>query len=102
MPQWNQRYLGLDRFPEALSALEIEEFFGLSGEERGAVLRRRRPMNRLGVALQVGYLRMTGLPLNSVQRIPPAILSFVGGLLDQPVPQPMSATRAGGPVCRRE
>lgn len=44
-------------------------------------------MNRLGVALQVGHLRMTGLPLNSVQRIPPAILAFVGDQLDQPAPQ---------------
>ncbi len=51
------------------------------------MLRRRRPTNRLGVALQVGYLRMKGLPLNSVQRISPAILAFVGRVLDQPAPQ---------------
>jgi len=44
-------------------------------------------MNRLGVTLQVGYLRTTGLPLNSVQRIPPAILACVGGALDWPAPQ---------------
>jgi len=85
--QWDRRCLGVERFPDALSALEIEQFFGLSPDERRAVLRRRRPTNRLGVALQVGYLRMTGLPLNSVQRIPPAILAFVGRVLDQPAPQ---------------
>jgi hypothetical protein len=35
-------------------------------------------MNRLAVALQVGVLKMTGMPLNSVQLIPAAVLDFIG------------------------
>ena len=78
MARWDYRYVGAEEFPEALSALEIEHFFALDQAELAAVRRRRGPMNRLAVALQIGFIKMTGAPLNSVQLIPAAVLDHVG------------------------
>ena len=55
-----QQYLGWERFPDDLTDPEIAYFFSLAEEEQRTVDRRRRPLNRLGVALQIGFLRLTG------------------------------------------
>jgi len=78
MARWEHCYLGLERFPDALSALEIEQFFTLDAAELAEVRRRRGSMNRLAVALQIGFLKMTGTLLNSVQLIPAAALDHLG------------------------
>jgi hypothetical protein len=78
MARWDYRYLGFERFPDALSALEIEQFFTLGAAELAEVRRRRGSMNRLAVALQIGFVKMTGTPLNSVQLIPGAVLDHLG------------------------
>ena len=78
MARWDYRYLGFERFPDALSALEIEQFFTLEASELAEVGRRRGSMNRLAVALQIGFVKMTGTPLNSVQLIPGAVLDHLG------------------------
>ena len=64
MARWEHRYLGFGGFPDALSALEIEQFFGLDPTALAEVGRRRGAMNRLAVALQIGFVRITGAPLN--------------------------------------
>lgn len=58
MSRWEHRYLGDDRFPEMLSALEIEHFFTLDQGELASVRERRGPLNRLALALQIGFLKM--------------------------------------------
>src|SRR3981189_967902 len=67
MSRWEHRYLGQERFPDALSTMEIEHFFSLSEDELAAVRRRRTVLNRLALALQIGFLKMTGGTLNSVE-----------------------------------
>src|SRR5512134_662319 len=84
---------GLHRFPEMLSALEIEHFFTLDQGELASVRERRGPLNRLALALQVGFLKMTGRTLNSVELIPPAILDHLGRHLDC-VPPRIASVRA--------
>lgn len=76
--RWEHRYLGLERFPDALSALEIEHFFTLDTAQLAEVRRRRGSMNRLALGLQIGFVKMTGRPLNSVQIIPGAVLDQLG------------------------
>jgi hypothetical protein len=39
---------------------EVDQFFTLSRDELAAVATLRGPLNRLSVALQIGYLRVTG------------------------------------------
>ena len=50
-------------------------------------------MNRLALALQVGFLKMTGGTLNSVELIPPEILDHLGRQLDC-VPPRIASIRA--------
>ena len=80
--QWEHRYLGEERFPETLSALEIEHFFTLDESELASIRERRGPLNRLALALHVGFLKMTGGTLNSAELIPPEILDRLGRQLD--------------------
>ena len=87
LSRWEHRYLGQELFPDTLSALEIEHFFTLDEQELARVRERRGPLNRLALALHVGFLRMTGNTLNSVERIPPEILDRLGRQLDCTPPQ---------------
>src|SRR5512134_522562 len=87
MSRWDHRYLGHERFPETLSTLEIEHFFTLSENELALVRERRRSLNRLALALQIGFLKMTGGTLNSVEIIPAAVLDHLGHQLACPPPR---------------
>jgi hypothetical protein len=80
--RWEHRYLGEERFPETLSALEIEHFFTLDADELALVRQRRGALNRLALALQIGFLKMTGRTLNSVELIPPGVPDHLGRQLD--------------------
>jgi TnpA family transposase len=87
MSRWEHRYLGGERFPETLSALEIEHFFTLNEAELDLVRERRSRLNRLALALQIGFLKMTGGTLNSVEVIPAAVLDHLGHQLACPPPR---------------
>ena len=51
--RWEHRYLGEERFPEMLSALEIEYFFTLDEQGLVQVRDRRSPVNRMALALRL-------------------------------------------------
>ena len=81
MQRWRQRYLGLAGFPPTMASAEIDQFFTLSRRELTVITRRRGPLNRLSVGLQIGFLRMTGRTLNSFQILPIAVLKHLGAQL---------------------
>jgi TnpA family transposase len=83
----NRTYRGCEGFPEGLNASEIAHFFCLSEDELRAVRTHRRALNRLGVALQIGYLRLTGTALNSFDMIPQQVLVHLGSELGGEVPR---------------
>lgn len=87
MSRWDHRYLGEERFPASLSAFEIAHFFTLGEDELALVRERRGPLNRLALALQIGFLKMTGGTLNSVEIIPAAVLDHLGQQLAYPPPR---------------
>ena len=70
-----------------MSGLEIEHFFTLDEDELASVRERRGPLNRLALALQIGFLKMTGRTLNSVELIPPQILDHLGRQVDCVAPR---------------
>ena len=87
MQDWRAQYLGLTTFPTSLTASEIDELFTLNGEIAPVVGARRTPPTRLGLVLQIGFLRLTGRSLNSMQMIPPDVLERAGqaaGICDSP------------------
>jgi len=94
MGRWDEQYLGQNRFPEALTSLEIERFFAPTDEERAIILQRRTALNKIAFALQLGFLKMTGRSLNSVEIVPPLILEFIGEKIGCPVPR-IASIRAG-------
>ena len=86
MQRWQYPFLGLTHIPATLSPFEIRWFFTLSETELAAVCSRHRPLSQLGIALQLGFLRMTGRLLNDVKLLPGALLEHLGGQLQIEVP----------------
>jgi TnpA family transposase len=77
MPTLLWSYLGWQRFPRELSAFEVRRFFSLSLPDRQWLRQRFRSRARLGAALQLGFVRMTGRTLEAFDRIPREALTHV-------------------------
>jgi Domain of unknown function (DUF4158)/Tn3 transposase DDE domain len=86
MLAWHVPYLGWTRLPADVSEFEITHFFSLRVEERSAVLTRYRDSLRLGAALQIGFLKMCGRPLDAIQRVPVDLLQHLGEQLEIAAP----------------
>ena len=86
MLAWHVPYLGWTRLPADVSEFEITHFFSLRAEERSAVLTRYRDSLRLGAALQIGFLKMCGRPLDAIQHVPADLLQHLGEQLEIPAP----------------
>ena len=78
MTKWQATFLGLKHLPRELSGFEIEAFFTFTLAERQLIEERRRPALKLGLALQIGFLRMSGRVLDSVRIVPPALWRHLG------------------------
>jgi hypothetical protein len=70
-----------------LSALTINELFTLDGAEIRAVLSRYGMEMRLGGALQIGFLKMCGRPLDKLQRVPIPVLEHLSLQIGGPAPE---------------
>jgi Domain of unknown function (DUF4158) len=88
MNDWQSTWLGRRSLPRDLSGFEIEAFFNFSDAERRVIEERRGPALKIALALQIGFLRMTGRLLEAVRmvvnsqrpgRIRPALISRGGG-----------------------
>jgi len=78
MDRWRAIFLGLKQLPRELTAFEIEAFFTFTGPERAVIEERREPELKLGLALQIGFLRMSGRLLEAVRIVPPALWRHLG------------------------
>jgi hypothetical protein len=65
MNPWQATFFGLKQVPGELTAFEIEAFFTFTATERQVVEQRRRAALKLGLALQIGSLRMSGRVLDA-------------------------------------
>lgn len=86
MQTWRSAFLGARELPREISAFELEAFFTFNAAESAAIMARRRPLHRLGLALHVGFLRMSGRPLDALRIIPVSLLHHLGRQLDMAVP----------------
>ncbi len=78
MNDWQSTWLGRRCLPRDLSDFEIEAFFTFTGNERRVIEERRGPALKIALALQIGFLRMTGRLLEAVRMVPPALWQHLG------------------------
>ena len=78
MTPWQAVFFGLRQIPRELTAFEIEAFFTFTATERQVIEQRRRPTLKLGLALQIGFLRMSGRVLDAVRIVPPVLWRHLG------------------------
>ena len=78
MNDWQSTCLGRRSLPRDLSDFEIEAFFTFSEAERRIIEERRRPVLKLALALQIGFLRMSGRLLEAVRIVPPPLWRHLG------------------------
>jgi hypothetical protein len=86
MNDWQSTWLGRRCLPRDLSDFEIEAFFTFSGNERRVIEERRGPALKIALALQIGFLRMTGRLLEAVRMVPPALWRHLGKQFDVAAP----------------
>ncbi len=78
MNDWQSTCLGRRSLPRDLSDFEIEAFFTYSEAERRVIEQRRSPVLKLALALQIGFLRMSGRLLEAVRIVPPPLWRHLG------------------------
>ena len=86
MQDWHSTCLGRRTLPRDLSAFEIEAFFNFTDAERRVIEDRRGTALKLALALQIGFLRMTGRLLEAVRIVPPALWRHLGEQLGVAAP----------------
>jgi len=85
MAHWQDRFLGIGELPPELSIFEIE-FFQFSPADTAAIRKEFRPKYRIAVALQLGFMRLTGARLNAFNVVPRKLLSLVGEQVGETAP----------------
>jgi hypothetical protein len=90
---WQLPFLGLQAFPAELTAFEIGYFFTFTATEREAIFSRYGEHHRLAAAIQIGWIKMTGCPLDAFETLPIAVLRHLGTALDI-VPPELTSLRA--------
>ncbi len=78
MNDWQSTCLGRRSLPRDLSDFEIEAFFTYSEAERRVIEQRRSPVLKLALALQIGFLRMSGRLLEAVRIVPAPLWRHLG------------------------
>jgi TnpA family transposase len=73
--------------PPELDDFELTTFFSYSADERRIIDARRQPLHRLAVALHIGFIRMTGRPLDVFERIPKRLWAHIGEQIGVPAPE---------------
>jgi Domain of unknown function (DUF4158) len=86
MEHWDLPLLGRRDIPGKLSSVELREFFSFTDDDLAAIFRRRSRLNRLSIAAQIGFLRMTGQTLDAYGRVPPQVWEHLEEELDISVP----------------
>lgn len=78
--------IGERAFSTPLSDLEIDVFFSLSDGETASINDRRGDLNRLGLAIHVCVVKMTGRAELSAELVPTPVLAFVADQLGMSSP----------------
>ena len=86
MQSWQGTYIGVREMPREVGEFELQAFFTFSRAEHAIIQRRRGPALKLGLALHMGFVRMSGRPLDAFRVLPAVLLRHLGKELGIPVP----------------
>jgi hypothetical protein len=81
MQSWHTTYLGLKDLPREITGFELQAFFTYSRAELDVINARRSDAHKLGLALHIGFLRLSGRVLNAVRIVPIALWRHLGSEL---------------------
>jgi hypothetical protein len=81
MQGWQTTFLGIRELPHDLSAFELQAFFTFSRAEHELIQTRRGDALKLGLALHIGFLRMSGRLLDALRVVPPGLWRHLGNEL---------------------
>ena len=70
MQGWHTTYLGMRELPREISTFEMQAFFTFECAERKVIDARRSNPLKLGLALHIGFLRMSGRLLSTFRVAP--------------------------------
>lgn len=84
--RWQYQYLGATTLPKILGVVEIESFFTFSAWELSHIRSRYKENHRIAVAIQIGFMKMTGRTMDAIRMIPPTLLKHVGAQLGLAAP----------------
>ena len=87
MQGWQTTYLGMRELPRDISGFELQAFFTFSHAERELIGARRGESLKLGLALHIGFLRMSGRVLDAFRIVPPALWRHLGSELGVDAPE---------------
>lgn len=77
--RWQYQFLGLKNFPSSLGEHEIPAFFAFASEEIAEIKAKFKKKYWIAIAVQVGFIRMTGGTLEKLPRkLPRELLSALG------------------------
>lgn len=78
MQNWHTTYLGLKDIPRELSTFELQVFFTYSKAEREVIDARYGAPHKLGLALHIGFLRLSGRSLKALRVVPVSLWAHLG------------------------
>jgi len=82
--RWQYQYLGTSTFSKTLSTVELRAFFSFNESELAAIRSRKKANLKVAAAVQLGFLKMTGCPLEAFNVIPARLLRYVAAQLEVP------------------
>jgi hypothetical protein len=86
-------FLGLRAFPAELTAFESRSFFTCTPRARDKGLSRPGERHRLAAAIPLGFIKMTGGPLDAFDTLPSAVLRHLATELES-APPALTSLRA--------
>jgi hypothetical protein len=78
METWRSVYLGVRELPVTLSGFELQAFFTFDQSERAAIDAWQTDAYKLGLALHIGFLHMSGRLLDAFRIVPSALWRHLG------------------------
>ena len=87
LQSWQTIYLGLQELPREISTFELQSFFTYSRAERELIHARRGNAHKLGLALHIGFLRLSGRLLNSVRIVAATLWQHLGNEIGITAPE---------------